>query len=49
VIQPASPIGAQFADAMVKAVNRILQGEQDPAASLQRAQSDVDKAAQAVR
>jgi multiple sugar transport system substrate-binding protein len=49
VIQPASPIGAQFTDATQKALNRVLQGEQDPAASLERAQADVDKAAQAVK
>ncbi|GAB3432076.1 type 2 periplasmic-binding domain-containing protein [Flindersiella endophytica] len=49
VISPASPIGAQFTDILQKALNRVLQGEQDPAASLKRAQAAADKAAQAVK
>lgn len=49
IISPASPIGAQFTDILQKALNRVLQGEQDVAGSLRRAQADVDKAAQAVR
>lgn len=47
--RPASPIGAQFTDALQKALNRVLQGESDAAESLERAQADVEQAAEAVK
>jgi len=44
--EPASPIGTQFNLALTNALNRVLQGEQDAAPSLQRAQSEVEDAVQ---
>lgn len=46
---PTSPIGAQLQTAMTGALNRMLQGDEDPATALKRAQSEVSQAAASVK
>lgn len=41
---PANPAGQEFTDAWNKAVNRVLSGDQSPAASLRQAQHEAQRA-----
>ena len=46
---PASPAGAEVQQALTDAINRVLNGQQSPQASLQRAQSEAEKAIAAAK